>query len=906
MYKGWCEALIETQPPEKLTLDSLLSQFRSLFASNPFDLGTFSMIKHEIDTRDAPPYYSGTSRIPIAYESQVNKMVNDMLENGIIEPSNSAWNSPIVIVPKEGNEIRLCVDYRKLNSLTNRPIYPFPSSQEIFDKLGGNKYFSTLDMTKGYYQLEMSELDKEKTAFSTSSGHYHFCRMPFGLSGAPSTFQRALSTILCDEIGKSCAVYLDDIIVFGRSIDDHNINLFKVFSKLKRAGFKLSREKCVFLQNNVRFLGHVINENGIQTDPKKVEAIKNWPLPSKNNELHSFICFANYYRKFIRNFSETVLPLEKLIQRKGSKPLKCEIFWNKEAENAFHYLKDRLCQAPTLAFPSNNETFILDTDASENGMGAVLSQRMKNNEERVISYASNKFSSTQKNYCATRRELLAVITYLKMFRHYLVGRKFIVRTDHESLIWLLNWKNPTSKQYFAWIEQIMEYDFQIEHRKGSDHINADILSRIPTCVQCFRKHVGSKQRKTSKNIRIVYASMKNKQRNSSNIKEIKTAEGENITKIFHDRLGHIGGSKIFNILRNLYVWSNMKYSIYEITKNCKICLKRKCGNNMNVPKRKMHSEYPFQAVSVDITGPLPPTKKGNRFILAIIDNYTRFPVLIPLSSQTSFEVTTAIQNHWFYLFGSPDCIHSDRGTSFLSKEMSDLMKKWNVKHTTSSPYYPQGNSIVERLFKTVKDMIYCITYQERIEWDQCLKQIEFSLRYCENSSTKLSPFEALLGYQVNSYVGRGNTNEQIIQEKLLKITSRASKEKRKTENKIQHRVGDVVYAKILPIKEKSVYKPRYDGPYKILKIRGTTSFDLEHMITRKQITRNIHHLKFIRDPSLSKITYKALNNNLPEPVPPRQEEGCSQSQSSRSEIRPNQLQLSRPKRRRQQPIRYGF
>lgn len=895
MLAGWNEAREIKQPSECFSIDYVLKKFDSLFASHSYDLGTFKMTKHHIDTRNETPYFSGISRIPLAYEHKLNIMIDDMLRNNIIERSNSPWNSPIVIVPKDDHEIRLCIDYRKLNSLTCRPIHPFPSAQEIFDQLGGNAYFTTLDMTKGYYQIEMSEFDKEKTAFSTSNGHYHFLRMPFGLCGAPATFQRALSTVLSGEIGTSCAVYLDDIIVYGRTVKDHNVNLCKVLDKLSKAGFKLSRNKCHFLQSEVRFLGHLINKEGIHTDPKKVETIKNWVLPSKINELHSFICFANYYRKFIRNFNQIVYPLESLIKRRGSKPLKCEIDWNDEAKDSFEKIKHLLCHAPVLSFPTPNDTFVLDTDASDSGMGAVLSQRGHDNKERVILFASNKLSPTERNYCTTRRELLAVVSYLKMFRHYLVGKKFILRTDHQSLIGLLNWKKPSSKQYFAWIEQIMEFDFCVEHRKGKNHINADILSRLPSCSQCFQHHKKAKTFKRKTHVRIVNEEKKTS-RQKKNIKEINVLEGAEITKKYHSFLGHAGGSKIFNILRHVYVWPEMKQTIFKITKNCKICLQRKCGNNMNIPKHHIGAGYPLQTISVDIAGPLPLTKKGNMYILGLIDNFSRFPVLTPLKSLNSSEITKALEKYWFFLLGAPAYVHSDRGTYFISAEFDRLLKKWNVKHSMSSPYYPKGNSIVERLFKSVKDMIYCFAKEKNMEWDECLHQVEFALRCCTNSSTKLSPYEALFGFQVKMSAEIKNNRNEITQ-KMLKLAMKAAREKSKVRGQLNHKIGDLVYAKILPQNQKSVYKPRFDGPYEIVNIRGSCSYDLKHIQTGKYITRNIHHLKFVDKDHDSKLKY-IVNSQSSSNISKENESNPDQSRHQESS--------SRPIRNRTKPVRFGF
>ena len=409
-----------------------------MFSYGDFDIGTFNGVHHEICTLVNTPIFCRTRRIPLAYEEAVGKQIEEMLKHNIIKESDSAWNSPLVVIPKkDSTKIRICLDYRRLNACTERPVFHIPSSQELFDCLGGNSYFSTLDLSKGYYQIPMHPEDACKTAFSTPKGHYEFIQMPFGLNGAPATFQKALSYVLREEVGKFCCVYLDDVIVFGRTIEEHNERLFIVFSKLQSAGIKLSKEKCHLAQTSVLYLGHIIDKDGIRTDPKKVDKIKNWSRPLYGKDLHSFLGFAGYYRKFIKNFAQLAHPLETLLVRKGHKTQNDLLFWNKEAENAFDRLKYELCSSPVLAFPIKSGTYILDTDASHNCIGGVLSQKFPNGDEKVLYYASNRLTETECGYCTTRKELLAIVRYLRLFRHYLLGRKFVIRTDHKSLSWLM-------------------------------------------------------------------------------------------------------------------------------------------------------------------------------------------------------------------------------------------------------------------------------------------------------------------------------------------------------------------------------------------------------------------------------------------------------------------------------------
>jgi len=287
-------------------------------------------------------------------EEWVDQQIEDLQRRNIIRESNSPWSAPIVVVTKKSGDFRLCVDYRRLNSITVRPIFNIPDTKILFDSLAGSKLFSCIDLSNAYYQCEVQEEHKKYTAFATRKGHYEFNRMPFGLSGAPFTFQRLMQTVLKDESWEKCLIYLDDVIIFGRNFEDHCKNLNVVLEKIEKAGLKLSAKKCSFFLPRIKYLGHIISSNGIETDNEKINDIKNWPKPATVTELRSFLGFANYYRRFIHHFSNKAQDLEEILvksSKEGSpKNDKSELIWNEKASKAFTALKDSLCSAPCLAF----------------------------------------------------------------------------------------------------------------------------------------------------------------------------------------------------------------------------------------------------------------------------------------------------------------------------------------------------------------------------------------------------------------------------------------------------------------------------------------------------------------------------------------------------------------------------
>lgn len=464
-------------------LKSILIRYSDVFIEPEGSLGRTDLAKHTISTGDARPIKLPPRRLPIHQKKIAEEEIDKMLREDVIEPSNSPWAAPIVLVKKRDGTTRFCVDYRKLNSVTKKDAYPLPRIDESLDTLSGAKYFCTLDLASGYWQVVMDESDKQKTAFATHKGLFQFKVLPFGLSNSPATFERLMEAVLSGLQWERCLVYLDDIIIFGSTFEKTLESLTFIFDRLQSANLKLKPKKCTLFQEQVSFLGHIVSHDGIRCNPEKITAVQDWPTPTSVTEIRSFIGIASYYRRFIENFSNIAYPLTRLTQ----KDKKFE--WSEDCENAFITLKHLLTTAPILSYPSTNDMFILDTDASAYGVGAVLSQ-LQDGKEVVIAYGSKTLSRSQMGYCTTYRELLAVVTFVKQFRHYLYGRPFLLRTDHASLIWLKNFKEPEGL-LARWISLLETYDFTIEHRKGNLHGNADGLSRRPrkrckreNCRQC--------------------------------------------------------------------------------------------------------------------------------------------------------------------------------------------------------------------------------------------------------------------------------------------------------------------------------------------------------------------------------------------------------------------------------------
>ena len=456
---------------ERRQLLDLLASFGTLFSRVGGPLGRTGMVKHDIET-SGPPIRQPLRRLPHSMKPVVEDEVQRMLQQGVIRPSTSPWSSPVVMVRKKDGSWRFCIDYRKVNAATRQDAYPLPRIDATLDSLAGSLYFTTLDLASGYWQVELEEDIKEKTAFSTPNGHFEFNVMPFGLTNAPATFQRLMECILAGLTSHECLIYLDDIIVFSRSFPEHLTRLRKVLLRLQEAGLTLKPSKCQFAKREVQYLGHIVNAAGVKPNPAKTDAVASYPAPTTVKELRQFLGLANYYRRFVKNYSQIAEPLHQLI-RKTSKGL----YWTTACQNAFDELKHHLVSPPILTYPDFSQEFILHTDASGIALGAVLCQKPGGNEH-VISYWSRQLTKPERNYSTIEREALAAVAAIKEFSPYLYGFPFTLITDHNPLTALKGVKDVGGR-LARWMLFLQQFDFKMEYKPGRMHGDADALSRRP-------------------------------------------------------------------------------------------------------------------------------------------------------------------------------------------------------------------------------------------------------------------------------------------------------------------------------------------------------------------------------------------------------------------------------------------
>lgn len=864
----------ELSPEQKRALDQLIDE---KFTAMGDKLGSTTATEHEIIT-DSRPIKQRYYPVSPAKQRIIDEEIKNMLAQGIIEPSKSAWSSPILLVPKKDGSYRFCVDYRRLNAVTKKDAYPLPYISAILDQLRNAHFLSSIDIKSAYWQVPVAESSREYTAFTIPGGLYQFKKMPFGLSNSPATFQRLIDNVLGADMQPFVFVYLDDIIIISPDFESHLESLTKVFDRLISAGLTVNREKCQFCLPQLKYLGYVVDRLGLRVDPEKVEAILNIPSPSNVSEVRRFIGMTSWYRRFVKDFSTLVSPLTQLTKK--------NIRWNwtNECEHSFQTLKERLVSAPILNCPDFDRPFVLQTDASGFGLGAVLTQTFDDGE-KVICFLSRSLTRQERNYSPTERECLAVIWSIEKLRHYLEGIHFTVITDHYSLLWLHRLKDPTGR-LARWAVRLQPYSFDIIHRKGKDHVVPDFLSRSvqPESVDVIEpNNLVPNFATTSDNwyLRMLQDVDQHPDKyplwrveNSALFKYMKSPLPElsseaddwklvipkdarrELLQKFHDDAtsGHVGMYKTYWKLRVRYYWPGMKSDVSKYITSCKVCGEQKPEQKAPAGLMGLRpiATQPWQTISLDFIGPLPRSTSGYTHILVIVDSFTKFVVLIPLRSASAKLLAKHVEEGIFLLYGVPQTIICDNGVQMRSNEFKNLCQKYNVKISYTPLYYPRADP-AERVNKIVKTMLSSFVKSNHRKWDVYLQSVACAIRSSRHEVTGYSPYFANFGREkVNSghyydhILQREPPQEDEFPKRLLGYRKMYEDIRQRLQNaqlRNQHRynlrrrpvhfdVGQFVWRKNKVLSDAThhftaKFAPTFVGPFRIRRKVGLWTYQLE-------------------------------------------------------------------------------
>lgn len=746
---------------QRIIADNLIEQFKDISMERK-GLGRTSLITHRIDTGDSPPVRQRYYRMSPEKQRILTQEVDEMLKLDVIEPCESEWSSPVLIVYKRNGQPRFCLDSRKLNSVTKKDAYSLPYISEILDNLRDAKYMSSIDLSKAFWQIPIAEEDRDKTAFYVPGrGSLRFKTTAFGLTNAPATQQRLVDKLFGPDFDLKAFCYLDDIVTVSSSFEEHVSLLLCVLQKLQQANLTINIDKCQFFRSQLKYLGYVVDAQGLRTDPEKVEAILNFPTPTSRKDLKRFLGTATWYRRFVPNFSTIAGPLNKLTSNRKNAP---PFSWSAEADAAFVKLKECLISAPVLSCPDYNLPFEVHTDASNYGVGAMLTQTV-DGVERPIAYMSKSLTGAEKNYSITERETLAVLIALEHWRCYLEnGQSFTVYTDHSALKWFLSLNNPTGR-LARWGIRLSMFNFDIKHRRGVDNVIPDALSRaVPISAISTADYISTTNDSWYKSIynqclnnpsgfqnfqikdKRLFRLSRNKCHLTSEFAWKEVVPNELRQQVISENhatptAGHLGIHKTYHRLALHYFWPGMHGDIVKFVSSCPTCLAYKLPNHTTLGEmgRPKQCSRPFQMISIDFVGPLPSSRKQNTYLLVVVCCFSKYVLTFPMRRATADGVIKHLEDSVFLVHGVPQTIFLDNGSQFISKNLDSFFKKYKVPNVYFTPRYTPQVNTVERYNKTVMTCVSTFIENDHRSWDTNLPKIQFAMNNSVNEATGYTP-----------------------------------------------------------------------------------------------------------------------------------------------------------------------
>lgn len=867
--------VIDTDLTDSTPLTSILKKYNEYFDANaPLKLvqtGNLTIrLKDPQRVVQRRPY-----RLAPIEREKVKNIISDLKSKGIVRESCSPFASPILLVKKKNGDDRLCVDFRELNSNTIRDHFPLPLIQDQIDKLGKAKYFTTLDMKSGFHQIPIDNTSIEKTAFVTPDGQYEYVTMPFGLCNAPSVYQRAINKALGDYKDTLALVYIDDVIIPSETVEQGLHHLDLVLQKLTEAGFCFNKSKCKFLKTTIEYLGNVIENGNVKPSPYKISALKNSKPPTSVKQVRQFNGLAGYFRRFIPNFSQLMVPLYKLT-KKDSKWQ-----WTTDHEKIRQQIITYLTSDPILSIFDPNLPTEIHTDASSLGFGAILIQ-IENGRRRVISYFSMRTNEAESKYHSYELETLAVVKALKHFRHFLFGREFTVVTDCNALKASRTKKELTPRVH-RWWAFLQTFEFNIQYRKGEQMSHVDFLSRNPE-INIITKDpswiiVEQERDPELKQIRdgiIKKENLDKKYSLKNNLLLItfQNQNGQSVTRTiapkslirnlinnYHESLMHAGWERTLAKIRDQYWFKNMSKRVRSFCSNCVNC---KVGKSASGKKQiNLHPipkvTVPFHTIHVDLMGNLTGCDKRSYAFVAI-DAFTKFIIIYPLKDKTTGLILKALQDI-INLFGTPSRIISDREPAIMGKEIQNLFNSSGIEHHAIARGVPRGNGQVERLMRTIRDHLTVMVQTQKKAWINKLGNLQLSINCTKSKATGYSPLELLIGKQCSpptleqiSIIDNSVDRDDIRQKACVRMTEQAVKSKENFDSK---------HCTVVPFKEndfvlcrdtqwsKNKLGSKFLGPFQIIKKLDHDRYELKNLKTYRTIIAVHEDLRIVPNPNLN-------------------------------------------------------
>lgn len=723
-----------------------------------------------------------TSEVPIAYHPyrlsyqeklKVREIVKDLLAKNIIRESDSEYASPIILVKKKDGTDRMCVDFRALNRITVKDRYPLPLIEDHIDRLGGSKFFTSLDMASGFHQIPIDESSIHKTGFVTPEGHFEYLKMPFGLCNSPTVYQRIINNTLRKLIEAGhVLVYIDDVLILSLSVSDGITLLREVLETLTEAGFSINLQKCSFLTTEIEYLGRVISHGQVRPSPRKIEALINTPTPTSVKQVRQFLGLAGYFRRYIKDYATKTASISRLTK----KDVKFQ--WGPEQDEVRQYLIKQLTSEPILAIFDPNLPVELHTDASSAGYGAVLMQVHQDGNRRVVAYFSKVTQGAESRYHSYELETLAVVRALQNFRHYLIGVNFKIITDCNALKATERKKDLLPRVARWWI-YLQDFNFTIEYRKGVMMGHADYLSRNPPAMQVnhidrplnwaqMAQNADNETQDLIQKLRdglldsrryvcqndLLYYRYSPVGEESRLLCFVPKGHRLSLLRVFHDEHEHIGADKTLDLILKHFWFPGLKSFVQKYTSHCLICISKK--RVPRAPHQPITSwekpDVPFNTVHVDALGPLPESN-GYKFVLILVDAFTKFCLLFPMYRQDTSELKRVF-NEAISLFGAPKLIVCDRGRMFEASSFTNWISELGCDIHYITPEMHHANGQAERYVRTVLNLIRVESYNKNSAWSEALRKIQLVLNMTKQKTTQVSALYLLIGVNATTPIIR--------------------------------------------------------------------------------------------------------------------------------------------------------
>ncbi|KAL0148225.1 hypothetical protein M9458_056457 [Cirrhinus mrigala] len=789
-------------------------------------------------------------------EQAMEEYIEEALDSGFIRPSTSPAAAGFFFVSKKDGGLRPCIDYRGLNNVTVKFRYPLLLVPPALEQLREATIYTKLDLRSAYNLIRIKEGDEWKTAFLTTRGHYEYQVMPYGLANAPAVFQSFINEILKEFINKFVIAYIDDILIYSKTETEHVAHVRTVLSRLLETQLHVKAEKCEFHVHQTSFLGYQVSHQGVKIDSTKVQAVTDWPQPTTIKELQRFLGFANFYRRFIRNYSTIDSPLTSLLKNKPKK-----LCWTEEASHAFNTLKTSFTSAPVLKHPDPDLPFVVEVDASDCGIGAVLSQHHgQPGKLHPCAFYSRKLTSAERNYDVGNKELLSMKAAIEEWRHWLEGacHPFQVITDHKNLEYIKGAKRLNPRQA-RWALFFTLFNFTVTYRPGSKNSKADALSRKHDPPTDYLKPEPILP-PTVLLAPVAWDIMEEIQRRHEqdppppqcppNKHHVPQDMRHQVLQWVHTSLstGHPGISRTLHLLKNSFWWPSMTKDTTTFIKSCQVCAQSKTPKELpsGLLQRLPIPQRPWSHLSIDFVTDLP---SSNEFttVLVIIDRFSKSCHLIPLKGlPTAMETALALFNHVFRVYGLPEDIVSDRGTQFTSQVWKAFCKQLDINISLTSGYHPQSNGQVERLNQEISRYLRTYCSREQHRWSEFFPWAEYAQNSLTHSSTGLTPFQCILGFQppmfpwsgepssvpgVDDWIKRSERVWDSAHVRLQRaIRNQEIQANRRRRPHPPYQPGQRVWLSTRDIKLRLPSRklsPRYVGPFKILKRINDVTYQLE-------------------------------------------------------------------------------